>query len=265
MARSDAGVMLLRRVGPFRVGLVSRGGAQMLEVTPPARTLRLFSPDHAMDAEMRRRGYMRLREPVQVAEWDISNPDLRSGLRKTWRHALDRAGGLTLSLTRMPDAGDHWLLMAEQRQARARRYKALPLWITRAWAALHPEDTLLIEARAKGALVAGMVFLRHGQTATYHISYATPLGHRLEAHRAMLWRAATHFARRDVARLDLGIIDRDAAPGLAQFKLGTGARARVLGGTWVTMPGLARITSGRRDKKPRPLPDRGIFSAWPKR
>ncbi len=237
----DAGLMLLRRVGPFRVGLVSRGRAPMLGAEAPARTLRLFTPDHAMDEEVHRHGFVRLRPPVQVAEWDITTPDLRAGLRKTWRHALDRAEGLKLSLSPMPDSGDHWLLMAEQRQARERRYRALPLWLTRAWATLHPRDTLLIEARAKGALVAGMVFLRHGDVATYHISYTTPLGRRFEAHRAMLWRAAAHFAQRGVARLDLGTIDRDTAPGLAQFKLGTGADARPLGGTWVSMPGLAGL------------------------
>ncbi|WP_298357365.1 GNAT family N-acetyltransferase [uncultured Litoreibacter sp.] len=241
VVQTDAGVMLLRQFGLANVGLVSRGSAEMLEAQPPARTLRLFTPDYPIGTEMRDHGFARLRPAVKVAEWDISGPDLRSGLRKTWRHALERADGLKLALTHMPDASNHWLLMAEQRQARDKRYRALPLWLTRAWATLHPKDSLLIEARAKGAVVAGMVFLRHGEVATYHISFTTPLGRQMEAHRVMLWRAAAHFASRGVVRLDLGTLDIDSAPGLARFKLGTGAQARALGGTWVSVPGLAAV------------------------
>ncbi|MEM9585232.1 MAG: GNAT family N-acetyltransferase [Pseudomonadota bacterium] len=244
------GMMVLRDLRAFKLGLVSRGAPEMLRAEVPARTLRLFTPEHAMDDRLRMRGYVQLRAPVEVADWDITAPNLRRSLRKTWRHALDQSEGLKLSLTHMPATGDHWLLMAEQRQAKQRRYRSLPLWLTRAWATLHPKDTLLIEARSKGAMVAGMVFLRHGGVASYHISFATPLGRQLEAHRAMLMRAAEHFAARGVERLDLGTIDRQAAPGLAQFKLGTGATARALGGTWACVPGLARMRAYRTRQLP---------------
>ncbi len=239
------GHMLLRRVGPLPVGLISRGRAEMLDAPRPKGCTVLFTPDDPSDDSMRGAGFWRLRAPVEVAEWDISHPTdkLAAQLRKTWRHGLEPAqdARLKLSITSMPPSGDHWLLIAEQRQARERGYRALPLWLTRAWATLHPKDATLIEARRGGELVAGMVFLRHGKTATYHISHATPLGKKLGAHRLMLWRAAAHFARKGVVRLDLGTLDRANAPGLAQFKLGTGAKARGLGGTWISLPGLSPL------------------------
>ncbi len=250
VVETPQGLMVMRDLRAFQVGLISRGAPEMLRAEAPARTLRLFTPDHAMDDRLRLRGFVQIHAPVEIAEWDITAPDLRKGLRKTWRHALDRAEGLKLSLTHMPPTGDHWLLMAEQRQAKTKRYKSMPLWLTRAWATLHAKDSLLIEARSKGAMVAGMVFLRHGSVATYHISFATPLGRQLEAHRAMLWRAAEHFAGQGVERLDLGTFDRKAAPGLAQFKLGTGAQARALGGTWMSVPGLARMRAYRTRQLP---------------
>jgi hypothetical protein len=37
--------------------------------------------------------------------------------------------------------------------------------------------------------------------------------------------------------LDLGTLDTQNAPGLARFKLGSGATAQLLGGTWARLPG----------------------------
>ena len=44
-----------------------------------------------------------------------------------------------------------------------------------------------------------------------------------------------------VEMLDLGMIDTVNAPGLARFKLGSGAVAQSLGGTWLHAPGLNLI------------------------
>jgi hypothetical protein len=236
--RSD-GVLVRRRVLGMQVSMASRAGAGLLEAELQGAVI--FNAEHAMEDALRTRGFLRTHAPMRVAEWDLSRPDLRAGLRKTWRHALERSDGVKLALTHMPSTPDHWMLMAEQAQARARRYRALPLWITRAWATLHPKDTLLVEARLRGVLIAGMVFLRHGDVATYHISHTSPDGRAVEAHRAMLFRAATHFVQRGVVRMDLGLIDPEAAPGLARFKRGTGAVARDLGGTWVSLPGVSAL------------------------
>lgn len=237
------GHMLLRRFAGLSLGLVSRGSVEMLNAPAPRGCAVIFNAETEVAQAARALGYFRLHKPAQVAEWDISKPEteLRVGLRKTWRHALERSDGVKLALTHMPSAPNHWLLMAEHAQARARRYRALPLWITRAWATLHPKDTLLVEARQRGVLVAGMVFLRHGDVATYHVSHTTPDGRAAEAHRAMLFHAATHLAQRGVVRMDLGLIDPKHAPGLTRFKQGTGAETRDLGGTWVSLPGVSAL------------------------
>jgi hypothetical protein len=52
----------------------------------------------------------------------------------------------------------------------------------------------------------------------------------------MLARAAEALAAEGLRWLDLGTVDTEAAPGLARFKLGTGARLRRLGATCLVLP-----------------------------
>ncbi|MGL4236328.1 hypothetical protein [Tabrizicola sp.] len=52
----------------------------------------------------------------------------------------------------------------------------------------------------------------------------------------MLTRAAEALAAEGVRWLDLGSVDTEAAPGLARFKLGTGAGLRRLGATMLVLP-----------------------------
>ena len=245
VVETEHGVLMLRRFGPLKVGLISRGEAAMLEAPAPKGTTLLFNAERALAPELRRAGFWRLRAPVTIADWQINRPasKLRRDMRKTWRHALQRAEEhkLKLSVTTLPREADHWLLSAEAKQARAKGYRGLPNWVALAWAALHPKDTVLIEARYRDDLVAGQLFLRHGGVATYHMAHTTERGRAVDAHRLMLWRAATHFAQTGVERLDLGTVDRKNASGLAQFKLGSGAKARQLGGSWVRVPGLTAL------------------------
>jgi hypothetical protein len=66
-------------------------------------------------------------------------------------------------------------------------------------------------------------------------------------------RHALVLARRGITRLDLGTLDTEAAPGLARFKLGSGAAARALGGTWLWWPPLARGARLVRSLAPNPM------------
>jgi lipid II:glycine glycyltransferase (peptidoglycan interpeptide bridge formation enzyme) len=79
-----------------------------------------------------------------------------------------------------------------------------------------------------------MLFLRHGTTATYHIGWTSRDGRAASAHNLILWDACARLAARGVRQLDLGIIDTETAPGLARFKLGTGAQPVRTGGTWLS-------------------------------
>ena len=55
-------------------------------------------------------------------------------------------------------------------------------------------------------------------------------------HRLLLLRAAEALGAEGVRWLDLGSVDSERAPGLARFKLGTGAELRPLGATCLVLP-----------------------------
>lgn len=94
-------------------------------------------------------------------------------------------------------------------------------------------------------MLAYLLFLLHGTTATYHVGWAAPAARRTHAHTLLMWQATTYLHQRGLTRLDLGTLDTEAAPGLARFKLGTGATARPLGATLLRLCRTAAPPSPR--------------------
>ncbi|MEM7058470.1 MAG: GNAT family N-acetyltransferase, partial [Pseudomonadota bacterium] len=80
--------------------------------------------------------------------------------------------------------------------------------------------------------IAAMLFRLHGRRATYHIGWTGPEGKRLNAHNLLMWTAMTRLPKAGVERLDLGGLNTEDVPGIARFKLGSGARPVTLHGTW---------------------------------
>ncbi len=167
------------------------------------------------------------------AVWNIAADaeQLRAALDPRWRGALTAAKrrGLRFALNRAGalDA----LLAAEAAQRSQRGYRALPAAFTRAL----PTKALRVwDWQHEGQIAAAMCILRHGRTATYHLAWADPAARKAAVHQAMLWQAALALRAEGVRRLDLGDVNTEEAPGLARFKLGTGAALHRLGATvWV--------------------------------
>ena len=200
----------------------ARAGLRVVEADAPCRAL-----PHA--------GFLAVTTPAHVAELDL-RPDpvvLRAALSGAWRTALGHAERRGLRIGAEPFAGDadHWLFAAVRRDATG--YRPVPARITAALARVAPGAAELWCARHGGDPVAAMLILRHGSVATYHTGWSGPEGRRVDAHRAILWAATRTLARDGVARLDLGAVDTVTAPGLARFKIGTGAALRALGGGWI--------------------------------
>jgi len=199
----------------------------------------ILSPDHPAPG-LTKLGAVPLVTPTCMAELDLRG-DLRAGLHQKWRNALVQAERSPLRITRriLGDRSDNWLLTADQAQQRARGYRNWPVPLTLAYARANPGKAVEFSA-TDGDTVAAMLFLCHGAIATYHIGCTTARGRWMNAHRLILWQAMRWLAKRGFQRLDLGPVSTEDAPGLARFKLGTGARARWLGGTWGWWPPLGR-------------------------
>ncbi|WP_374426382.1 GNAT family N-acetyltransferase [Tabrizicola sp.] len=177
-------------------------------------------------------GLVPLVTPMHHAVWALG-PDLRDAMARNWRGHLRQAERAGLRVRRGDGATLEALVAAEAAQRRDRRYRALPVGFTRAL----PEEALRIwEWRQAGAMQAAMCLVRHGSSASYHLAWASPVARAAGVHQLMLTRAAEALWTEGVRWLDLGSVDSEAAPGLARFKLGTGAELRRLGATCLVLP-----------------------------
>jgi hypothetical protein len=177
-------------------------------------------------------GLVPLISPMHHVIWDLSG-DLRAGMDRRWRSHLSVAsrGGHEFEQDR-PGAVDR-LLAAEAPQRLQRRYQTLPAVFTRA---VTVDALRLWEWRHDGAIAAAMCFIVHGATASYHLAWAAPAARERAIHPLMLTRAAEALREEGVRWLDLGSVDTERAPGLARFKLGTGADLKRLGPTLLVLP-----------------------------
>jgi len=245
-------LLVNRRIaGVARVGLVSQGPIWLASAQVAHRAdayaayarqgVRLVNACAGDDVALGGARYHRIVTAATVAELDLAGDDSarRAGMSVKWRNRLSRAErwGVRWRSTHYDPGDNDWLLAEEASQRKAKHYRNLSLSFTRAWAAANPGKSRLFVAYDGRQRIAAMLFLIHGRVASYHIGWSGQLGREAMAHNLLFDRAAGWLAERGVTRLDLGTIDTESAPGLARFKLGTGARAVALGGTWLNLRG----------------------------
>ena len=127
------------------------------------------------------------------------------------------------------------LLQHEAQQRRDKRFYGLPIEFVESFVACAPrsEDAYwLCEVSVEDEPLAAMLFLRHGNTATYHIGWLAPEARHLSLHNLLLWRGLLALQKAGVHWLDLGGINSEDLGGISRFKLGTGGLALTHPGTY---------------------------------
>lgn len=200
-----------------------------------SRNLVFWMPDTVdAAAAMRPIGKRQMTTGYTTAWLDLAPaPDiLRANLRGNWRNALAQAE------TDAPKIRDdrrareiehfvtHYL-----RDRRVQKYSGPSGILVRALADSFKKDTFLLQALDHGDVIAASLFLRHGTSATYYLSWTTDLGRERNAAHLLLWQGTIRLREAGVRWLDLGGMDA-RAPGIARFKLGLGADAVTYSGTW---------------------------------
>jgi hypothetical protein len=242
--------VVTRRIGPVELSLLHRGpvwegavaaGLARAALRGLARTTKgvlIASPPESPGGW----GLVPLIAPRTEAILDLSPdlPSLRARLHGKWRNRLVRAetSGLSVSSCRPGFDDLHPLIAHEAEQRQTRRYGGPPPAFLRAWTEAAPDQALLVQATDRMGPVAAMLFLTHGRAATYQLGWTSERGRRASAHNALLWSAVTQLHASGIATLNLGAIDTARTPGLARFKLGTGAVARALGPTCLVLPAI---------------------------
>lgn len=165
----------------------------------------------------------------------VGTDRLRAGLHQKWRNQLLAAEGEKLRI-RDSRSGQalNWLLERYDAERKRRRFRATTGAFAAALAicAPRPRDVFLLQAVRGSEPIAGVLFLRHGYSATYQIAYSTEAGRAANANRLLLWEGMRRLTAEGVRWLDLGGVDASMA-GVSRFKLGTGAVPVTLVGTWL--------------------------------
>ncbi|MHA7889239.1 GNAT family N-acetyltransferase [Roseicyclus sp.] len=233
------------------VALISRGPPGLDLTTAPdlrartgARHLIVHAEDAISAGALADAGFRRIARPRQIAEVPLapSHAAMLAAMRGKWRNRLRHglAQGLTVTQAAMPPDPRHWLLAAEARAARRLGYHPLPPVMIAALAGADPGAGRLFTARGPDGPIAAMLFFRHGRTATYQVGWSDAAGRAASAGPVLMWHAMQALQANGAEVIDLGLAEPRTAPGLARFKLGTGARLRVLGGSWLSSCALPR-------------------------
>ncbi|MGF1594158.1 MAG: GNAT family N-acetyltransferase [Kiloniellaceae bacterium] len=163
-----------------------------------------------------------------------SREQLLAGMHGKWRAALRKAEreGLEVCEDLKPRQRQASLLLYEAFR-RKKRFVGPTGDFLAAVDAADKDALLSLTARRGGELLAGVMLLRHGASATYTASWTSAGGREGQAHNLLLWRAIERLKDGGTRWLDLGGLNTESQQGLARFKLGLGGEVSVLTGSYL--------------------------------
>jgi len=159
---------------------------------------------------------------------------LLAGLHGKWRAALRKAEreGVAVEHDGKERQRQASLLLYDSFR-RKKRFVGPSAGFIGAVAAADKDALVSLSARRGGDLVAGVVLLRHGVSATYMASWTGAEGRAAQAHNLLLWRSIELLRSSGTRWLDLGGVNTESQPGLARFKLGLGGEVFTLAGSFL--------------------------------
>jgi len=130
-----------------------------------------------------------------------------------------------------------WLLKKENKQQKEKKYQGLPAALSKSYGEYSSPDQGVYTAFAveKGAHspLAGIVILRHGNAATYHIGWNGREGRKRRALNFLLWQMMLKLKQSGVQIFDLGGINTAKGADIARFKLSFGGDVTKVNGTFM--------------------------------
>lgn len=206
----------------------------------PGLRFLMITPDESQSPELGLPHLRRIMTGYATVMLDISKPmdELRANLDKRWRHRLGGAEKSELSIHRMgTNPGQYrWLLDAEMQQRVTRGFQGYPdIWFERyAESRKQPSKNILsLRADVGRDRVAAMMFVLHGEAATYQVGWTSDAGRDLHAHHLILWKGIEELKERGIRQLDLGGVNTGRSAGIARFKMATGGVVKVLAGSYL--------------------------------
>ncbi len=164
---------------------------------------------------------------------DQDEEKLRAGLNGKWRNILSKSERSDLVVSEdWSGASSVEFLEAYEADRSAKGYegpsvKLLAHLLTHM---IPRQEALILNAKQGGDVVAAVLVLLHGSSATYQVGWTTGAGRKLGAHHQLLWRAVVHLKGKGIRDFDLGGINDESAAGVKKFKQGLGGKPVTLVG-----------------------------------
>ncbi|NNE25015.1 MAG: GNAT family N-acetyltransferase [Rhizobiales bacterium] len=158
---------------------------------------------------------------------------LRAGLNGKWRNVLSKSERSSLIVT------DDWtgassapFMKAYETDRLEKSYSGPPIkLLTALLQSMVPrQEAVIWNATQDGQVVAGILILLHGTSATYQIGWTSAGGRKLGAHHQLLWQAIVQLKARGITDFDLGGVNDEGAAGVRKFKQGLGGQQVKLAG-----------------------------------
>jgi hypothetical protein len=216
--------------------------SRSLRQSLPVKGLRFMfvTPNEPISKDLGLSPFKRVMTGYATALLDLSPSmeDLRAGLEKRFRHRVGGAEKSELTVHRVgTNVGQYrWLMDAEQQQRDNRGLQGMPLHFVDAYIASRKQpghNVLTLRADIGRDRVAGMMFLLHGQAATYQIGWTSDAGRDAHAHNLLLYKGMEALKERGIRSLDMGGINTGRSAGIARFKISTGAKVVTFAGTYL--------------------------------
>lgn len=175
-------------------------------------------------------------KPYQTIWIDLTQNEntLRANLDRRWRNHLNKAEreNVRVEWTKDGEALE-WLLRHHDAHRTMKNFRAASPKFIRLLAKFFAarSDMLIGRAFVNDEPVAGVLFFRHGASATYQIGWSGEEGRKVNAHHLLLWQGMITLKAAEIQDLDLGGIN-DVAEGVRTFKEGMGGETATLSGLY---------------------------------
>ncbi len=220
---------------------VKLAAAEALHKSAPAKGFHavLITPDEEEGFEGSR--FKRIYTGAHTVLLDLSDDEetIRKGFNGKWRNRLKAAEKENFTVSRLGRRPDKfaWLLDKDAALMRSIGHRSSNVALVPAYfLAAGKKSILAYEAKSGSERIGGMLFLIHGQGATYHIGWSNEEGKARSVHNLIMWQAICELKKQGVRTLDLGGVETDMTPGIARFKLGVGGKVVSTAGSWTIRP-----------------------------
>ena len=164
--------------------------------------------------------------------------ELRAQLDRRWRHRLVGGEASAMVIQRVgTNAGQYrWLLDAEMQQRTDKKLDGLPVSFFDQYVQSRKQpakNILTLRADLGRDRIAAMMFLIHGEAATYYVGWTSDKGRELHAHNLILWKGIEELRSRGIRMFDLGGVNTIRSAGIARFKISTGGKVLTLAGSYI--------------------------------